>query len=366
MLKVLVLTTNLRVSNGVTSFLMNYAQSLSRTQIKMDFALYQAAPSPHLERLEQAGSKVFLLPPVKHMNAHVKACRQILTDGHYDIIHDNTLHISLPMMLCAWQLHVPVRLLHSHSSRLGETMMKELRNKAFLHLLRGLMTHYAACSQAAGLMMFGKRKFTILPNVIDPAQVRFDAVKRCEMRKSMGVENKRVVISVGRTSAEKNPYFAIDAVIAAHRRDENLVYWWVGSGPLDCQMADYIAEKHAESYIRLLGSRYDVIDLYQAADAFFLPSLFEGLPLTGVEAQAMGLPSVISDAVTKELVYTDLICFLSLTESIERWADALLKAFKTMPDRGSYNEALLRSPYAGTNAGDRLLRYYKDLCESGR
>lgn len=214
--------------------------------------------------------------------------------------------------------------------------------------------------------MFGKKSFTILPNVIDSERVQFDAEERCVQRKCMCVQQKRVVISVGRTAVEKNPFFAIDVVIAAHQRNELIEYWWVGSGPLDRQLADYIADHHAESYIRLLGSRNDVADLYQAADIFFLPSLFEGLPLTGIEAQAMGLPCVVSDTITQEMVYTDLVRYLSLDDGADRWADVLLEAIEITPDRYAYHNALLRSPFSGARAGERLLQYYQSICESRR
>ena len=104
-------------------------------------------------------------------------------------------------------------------------------------------------------------------------------------------------------------------------------------------------------------------ELLQAMDIFFLPSLFEGLPVTGVEAQAAGLPSVISDAVTNEMVYTDLVEFVSLDDPIETWIKAIEKQIKRIPERRSYTEELRNSPFSERNAGAYLENIYTKLLE---
>ena len=105
----------------------------------------------------------------------------------------------------------------------------------------------------------------------------------------------------------------------------------------------------------------DVKSLYLAADLFFLPSLFEGLPVTGVEAQAMGLPCIVSDSITKEMIYTDLVQFLNLSEKKELWADSISKKLDKEVDRASYKQDLLQSPFSSGNAGKILEKYYTNL-----
>lgn len=149
-IKVLMLVPNLFVANGVASFVMNYLRNLNHDEVQVDIASYKEGDSVYYAEVEAAGGKMFFLPGIKNLPEHVKVCNKILSDGRYDIIHDNTLHISIPMMWCAKRQGVPVRILHSHSSKLGETRKKELRNKAFRPILRSLATDYLACSKMAG------------------------------------------------------------------------------------------------------------------------------------------------------------------------------------------------------------------------
>ena len=120
-------------------------------------------------------------------------------------------------------------------------------------------------------------------------------------------------------------------------------------------------EKSLSDRVKLLGSRNDVLELYQGMDAFFLPSLFEGLPLTGVEAQAMGLPMVVSDTVTNEMVYTDLVDYVSLSESVEVWAKHLKKALNRKVNRESYSDRLKQSVFSDVGCGERLMNLYTEM-----
>ena len=361
MIKVLVLVSNLRTVNGVTSFMMNYFNDLNHQKVQMDFALYSDRETPYYETIKQKKRKIYILPSIKNLTAHIKSCNKILAEGNYDIIHDNTLHISIPMMWCAKQASVPVRILHSHNSKMGETYAKELRNKMLLPVLRLQATDYAACSQLAGHAMFGNRKFTIIPNVIQTDKYRFDPVVREHVRRDMNVQGKLVVGTVGRLAEQKNPFFAVDFFAEFLKKVPNVEYWWIGSGPLQEQVKDYVEEKKLAEHIKLLGSRNDVMELYQGMDVFFLPSLFEGLPVTGIEAQAMGLPMVVSDPVTDEMVYTDLVDYVSLNAPAEVWVDHLKKALSRDVDRSKYIHELERSEFSNAGCGKRLVETYRKM-----
>ena len=366
MVRVLMLIPGLYVSNGVASFAMNYFRKLDHQQVHMDFALYEKRPSPYYDEIKQAGGKVFFLPSVKNISSHIKACMEILKRGHYDIVHDNSLHITLPMMACAKACCVPIRILHSHNSKMGETRYKEIRNRLFLPVLRSLATDYMACSNVAGQALFGSRCFAIMPNVISTEKFVFDQEKRKEVREQLGAGSKYVIGVVGRLARQKNPFFAIDVFQTFLSICPNAELWWVGSGPLEDDVKQYIESKDFINSVKLLGSRSDISNLYQAMDAFSMPSLFEGLPLTGVEAQAMGLPMVVSNTVTNEMVYTDLVDFVSLSESMDVWAKHLKKALDHKVDRESYSNKLAQSLFSDVGCGDRLMHVYQELlCKRG-
>lgn len=360
-IRILMLVPNLRVSNGVTSFAMNYYAHLNHEEVQMDFALYSNRETPYYETIKKHGGTVYILPNIKKLPMHIRACNKILSDGHYDVIHDNTLHVSIPMMWCAKRARVPVRILHSHNSKMGETHAKELRNKMFLPVLRSQATDYAACSQLAGHAMFGKHKFTVIPNVIQTDKYRFDPVIRKRVRQDMSVQDKLIIGTVGRLAEQKNPFFAIDVFAYFLKNFPDAEYWWIGSGPLQEKVKDYVEEKNLSDRVKLLGSRNDVLELYQGMDVFFLPSLFEGLPLTGIEAQAMGLPMVVSDTVTDEMVYTDLVDYIALDAPVEVWVEHLKKTLSCNVERTKYIHELERSKFSNAGCGKKLIEIYRKM-----
>ena len=363
-LKVLMVVPNLRVANGVASFAMNYFRDLDQSKIHVDFALYADRSSPYYDEIRMRGSDIYILPKVSDIRKHLKKCNEILSTKKYDIVHDNTLHISIPMMWCAKQAGVPVRILHAHSSKLSGTRFKELRNQLLVPFLCSLATHYVACSGAAGKVLFGNRRFDIIPNVIPVSKYKYNQERRNAVRTSMNAESKFVVGSVGRLAVEKNPYFAVDVIKKLHEEMPDIEYWWIGSGDLDNQVKEYVESCGALSYIKLLGSRNDVADLYQAMDVFLLTSFFEGMPLTCIEAQAMGLPMIVSDTITTEMLYTDLVDYLNLSEPVEVWVEHLKKAVQKKRDREQYAEYLKRSRFSDVGCGNRLERIYRQFMDT--
>lgn len=362
MIKVLMLVPNLQVDSGVTSFVMNYYRKIDPKQIHIDFVVYFDIKTSCYMEIKANGGKIFILPSVKNIVKHIKACKKILAQGDYDIVHNNTLHVALPMMLCAKLYHVPVRILHSHSSKMGGTKKKELRNKLFLPLLRSLATDYAACSKIAGNAMFGSAYYTVIPNVIQTDKYVFNEEIRNKVRHKMGVANKFIVATVGRLATEKNPFFAIDVFKKLLSIMPDAEYWWIGSGELDKQVAAYVQQQGLTDKVKLLGSRNDVIDLYQAMDVFFLPSRFEGLGIVAIEAEATGLPCIISDRVPRKICYTDLVRFFSIRKNPTEIANLIKNCTKKrIYNRRYYHDQLIKSEYSDRNAGYVLLNNYRKL-----
>lgn len=358
-IKVLMLVPNFFVANGVASFVMNYLRNLNHEEVQVDIASYKEGDSIYYTEVEAAGGKMFFLPGIKNLPEHVKVCNKILSDGRYDIIHDNTLHISIPMMWCAKKAGVPVRILHSHNSKMGETPAKAFRNRFFLPVLRSLATNYAACSQLAGRAMFEDQEFTVIPNVIQTEKYRFDPTMRKSVQQKMNATDKFVVGTVGRLAEQKNPFFAIDVFKCLLKNVPNAEYWWVGSGPLEKSVQDYVNQKGLSENVRLLGSRDDVTSLYQGMDVFFLPSLFEGLSIVTVEAQAMGLPCVVSDVIPPEAEYTELLKRCSLQDSIEAWVEKIRNTQIKKTERKQYQEYLSESVFSDVGCGNRLKKIYE-------
>ncbi|SCW32848.1 Phosphorylcholine metabolism protein LicD [Ruminococcaceae bacterium YRB3002] len=359
--RVLMIVSNLRVSNGVTNFVMNYYRNMDHEKIIIDFATLEYRESPYIEEVEGNGSQIFVLPSlVKHPFRHMKECRRIIREGKYDIVHDNSLNKTIPLMKKARKT-IPVRILHSHSTRMGETDSRERLNKLFLSSLKRTANHYTACSSNAGKAMFGTAEFAIIPNIIDTDVLRYDDARRMELRTREGVSNKKVVASVGRVAAPKNPFFAIDVISEVLKVRDDVEYWWIGSGPLDEQVSKYVGDKGLSDRIRLFGSREDMNDLYQCMDVFFLPSRFEGFGLVCIEAEACGLPCVVSSEFPPEVDVTGEVTFISLTQDTGYWASKIIEALDRDVDRKKANDMCRASYYSKSGSGNILSDYY-GLC----
>ncbi len=359
-IKCLMLVPNLRVSNGVTSYAMNYFRAIDHNRIEMDFCLLDDIESPFYDEIRRYGGKIFILPSLRRIGAHLSKCYEIVKNGKYDIIHDNSLLKTIPIMKIASKF-IPVRILHSHNSRLGETIIKEKRNACLLPILRKQANAYASCSDMAAKAMFGDSEYEFIPNIVDPEAYHFDLDVRISTRIKMDTEDRIVIGTVGRLAPQKNPFFALGVFDKLAEKEPKVEYWWIGSGPLDQEVAEYVNKLNHSDRVKLLGSRTDIISLYQAIDVFFLPSFFEGLPVTGIEAQAMGIPCAISAEVTKEVAFTDLVAFVPLKASIETWVKALEEQIRRIPERCSYTRELENSVFSSANAGERLENYYRKL-----
>lgn len=233
-----------------------------------------------------------------------------------------------------------------------------------LPILKATATDYAACSKTAGHAMFQNKEFSIIPNVIEVDKYAFIEECRNEVRKRLKVENKFVVATVGRIAYQKNPFFAVDVFEDVLKVCPDTEYWWIGNGPLQGELEDYIAKKGLTQSIKLMGSREDVIDLYHAMDCFFLPSVFEGLGIVCIEAQSLGLPCVLSDQVPKQVKFTNSVSFVPLNSERHEWVYSILQ-YQSV-NRMGHEKELRGSEYSDFEAGKNIFKYYKRVICNGK
>ncbi len=365
-IRVLMVLPNLRVSNGVTNFAMNFFRGVDHQVIQIDFATLSHRDSPYLKEVMDNGAKVIVLPSIiRHPIKHIKKCKEIINTGNYSVIHVNTLNQAIPILLSA-KNHVKVRILHSHSTKLGETRLKERINRVFLPALKKLTNFYAACSSNAGKALFGEKKFTVIPNVIDTNNFKYSEEKSIKIREREKVSGLKVVGSVGRLAEPKNPYFALEVAKRMFAQRNDIVYWWIGSGPLDASIKQYIEKANLMDKIKLFGSRDDITELFQAMDAFFLPSLFEGFGLACLEAQAAGLPCIVSCAFPSEVNITGNVQFISLDQTVDTWTEAVISSLDKKVDKGAANRICDESGYSIRNSGQLLTNYFYDCLNMER
>ena len=318
------------LGGGVEAVVMNYYRHIDRSKIQFDFICDEDSTNIPYEEIEKLGGKVIIVPPYQKVFKYHKALKKVLKDGNYKIVHSHINTLSVFSLYAAKCAGVPVRIAHSHST----TNPKEKRKNLMKQLLRPFSkifaTDYMACSELAGRWLFGNKTFDkgevyILNNAIELDKFAYNEEYRNKHRKELGISEDTLVIGhVGRFVEQKNHRFLIDIFNEVHKKNNNSVLLLVGQGPLETEIKEKVDKLELTDSVKFLGQRSDVNELYSAMDVFLLPSLYEGLPVVGVEAQATGLLCVLSDDMTKETKVLDSTVFESLNNSAEHWANTIL------------------------------------------
>ena len=346
MIKVLVLDTVMD-RGGAETMIMNYMRNINREEISFDFLTNRDYRAAYEDEIESLGGKVYHMCPQLpgHFRQYKKEMKEFLKDHpEYKIIHSNLEERSYLPLKVAKKMGVPVRISHAHNRPLGFDI-KTLVRYYFRWRLKKVNTHMFACGYEAGDWLYGKKnrdKVILMNNAINAKEYSYAKEKSLKMKKKLGVEGKTVIGHVGRFFAQKNHSFLIDIFKSIHDKDSNTVLLLVGGGELDDalmnQMKDKVKSLGLESCVQFLGVREDVADILQAFDLFLLPSLFEGLPVTMIEAQAAGLPCVISDRVPIQCDITGNTRVVSLEESIYRWAEEILNYVKEYNRKNTFDQ----------------------------
>lgn len=263
---------------------------------------------------------------------YFKSVDQFFAEHHdYDVVHMHSSSKNYYILQCAAKWGIKVRVAHSHNTgfqsrnpltiALGNLMMKPMRKYA---------THWVGCSKLACEWLFGKGcvergEAKVILNGIDSSLFVYDEKVRQEVRKSLGVEDKFVIGHVGRFVNQKNHTFLLDIFAEVARRREDAVLVLIGIGELMDAMKQKAATLGIADKVIFAGFRDDRNHYMQAMDSFLFPSLYEGLSVVLIEAQASGMPVFTSDSTTTETKYSPYMHFLSLQQPAAEWAEAMLK-----------------------------------------
>ena len=303
---------------------MNYYRHIDRSKVQFDFLVDSDSTLVPREEIESLGGRVFEIPPYQHVVEYQRELQRLFKQEGWKIVHSNINALSVFPLRAAKKAGVPVRIAHSHStSGKGEYAKNAL--KAVLKTQSNRYpTHRFACSKFAGEWLFGKAAhFEVVYNAIDLDRFCFNVEARAQARADLGlVGNQFAIGHVGRFTAQKNHAFLIDVFAEVAKRRDDAVLLLVGTGEAGASVKALVDERGLTDRVKFLGQRSDVNRLYQAFDAFVLPSLYEGLCLVGVEAQVAGLPCLFSDAITREVDVTGESCFLPIDHS-KAWIEAL-------------------------------------------
>ena len=282
--------------------------------------------------LENNGCSILYLPSTRQVGiqSFCRSLASIIRRKKYDVVHSNELFHSGIVMLVAKMCGVSKRIAHSHSTRddaLGNTVLRKLYHAIMRIMLLTCATDYISCSTMAGEYLFGKNaakssKWHLVFNAIDSS--KFLHVLPVQLRKRDGW---RYVVHVGRFVEVKNHDFIIEIARGMKSNGSRICFVLVGDGDLFEKIQNLVQEEALGDYVMFLGNRKDVPQILQWADAFILPSIFEGMPLSLIEAQAAGLPSVASSSITPEVDFgIGLVHWVSLEDAVEKWMEEIGRA----------------------------------------
>ncbi len=364
MMRVLQVTPSLSACGGVENYLMNYFRAIDRKKVAFDFLSHDADPAKadFADEIRANGGRVYFLPPytAKNVFSNQKKTEELFfRHPEYRTVHCHGANFSPFVFAAAIRFGVSRRILHSHQAAAADKAWHKLRNLPLLAAGNRRATHRAACSTLSGEYLFGKRPFTVIPNAVDTARFAFHRERRSMARLALGVGNAFVVGHIGRMCAQKNQLFLIEVFAAFLRVEPNALLLLAGTGETEPHVRAKAQSLGVSERVRFLGLRKDTAPLYAAMDAFCLPSLYEGLPVVGVEAQSAGLPLLVSDTVTEELGVLSTTKFLSLRRPAEEWAAALAKMRKIK--RADTRSAMRQAGFDIFAEAEKLADFYLSM-----
>jgi len=322
---------------GIETWLLQVLQAAKNSDILMDVLVVTNLPGELDDAVRETGARLFVTNRPLNPLGQFHDLRTIHSKwGPYDIIHSHVQPGGIQLFL-GQRCGIPIRIAHSHTTELLVPTLRfhqRLVARVTIPWVRRHATLALACSEAAAETLFGKYwrhdpRWQILHYGIDLRPFSVPSGQRLELRRSLGLPDDAFVIGhVGRMSPEKNHQFLITLASEITKRMPGVHFVLVGDGPLRPQVESWIQQQGLAPRVHLLGSRGDVPDLMMNLfDLFLFPSIYEGLPLSIIEAQAAGLPILASTAVPEEAVVVPrLVRRLALSESLSAWVNAVLDA----------------------------------------
>lgn len=366
MSKVTVLeVANMEGRYGIENYIMNILRNIEEDKIKIYFMSYSKGPFDN--EIESYGSKIFRIPllgmSVSKILIHIKQVK-LLLKKYPEIqvvhIHGNTAIGCLDASIFKI-LGVKKIIVHSHNDGCDGFRSFMLHNIIKIVINR-CIDYKLACSLEAGKWMYGNTKnIKILKNAIDLEKYRFNSIKATELRKKLKLENMKVIGHVGRFEKQKNHFFLLNIFKKIHEIDPNTKLLLIGDGTLGKEIeTEYKKMNLNDAVLRIKECNY-VGEILQVMDVFVFPSLWEGLGISLVEAQASGLKCIVSDIIKEEVCVTDLIEKYSLSDNKEVWIEAIereLNKKNKNRDSTKYIELLRNSGYDIKDATKILQNIY--------
>ena len=340
---------------------MNLYRNMDSERIQFDFLTEYPEEYAYDAEVERRGGHVWRTTVREDHNLirFRQEVRNLLADHpEYRVVHCHNYTVGNIILSEAERANVTTRIAHAHNNQIvcdSRYLPKQIMKRFFpIHA-----TDLMACSREAGDFFFRNRSFTVLRNAIDVDDFKPDSVVRANVRAELGIEEATLVVGhVGRLHAQKNHKLLLEAFVCLHSLQPASTLMMVGSGPLHDEICQYIHDLNLDGAVIMLENRHDMNRLYQAMDVFCLPSMFEGLGIVAVEAQAAGLPCVISDHVSAEAILTPLVTVEPLASTPESWANAVIDAAGMPLAHADYTSDIKAKGYDVHGTARRMQEFY--------
>lgn len=355
---------------GAEAMIMALYRAIDKTKIQFDFVVNARQKEYSFEpEIKTLGGRIFRVPQYTITNhSDYRKAWKILLKAHPEwiIIHGHHTSPAFIYIPVAKSLN-RITIVHSHTSG-GEFTLKSQLKRLSRYTLKFQSDHLFACSEAAAKWMFrDKHKNTkVLNNAIDSQAFIFSPALSKKKRNEFKLNEEQFVLGhIGRFDKAKNQSFLIDIFHSLQTKHKNAVLLLIGDGPLRSAMEEKATKLGLSEQVIFTGIRSDIPELLQAMDVFVFPSLYEGLPVTVIEAQAAGLKCILSDSITDEVKITNLVEFISLEKSPEFWAEKVLQ-YANGYERKDTSQQIKKAGYDVQENACWLENFYLNAIQTGK
>lgn len=349
-------------NGGVEKLMYEWIRRITDENIHIDIVTEKILSQEIKNRFEIIGCKIFVVRYSKFPSTKKRQeIYQVIKEGHYQVVHAHimaTFHCDA--IIAAKAAGVPVRIAHSHNIIGSAKVTTKLFHKFYRHVLLSTATDCFACSKMAGQSLFGRsHSFQLVHNGIDLQKFCYSKEQRKKIRDELHIPEGDILVgSVGRLSSQKNYSFLLNAFSKVCKEHDNFHLVLVGDGEERDKLENLVKSLSIEKNVIFYGTTQDVPGIMSAMDLFVLPSLYEGLVLVLVEAQAIGLPCLASSSIPNEVDITQTIDFMDLNKGYDAWGNKILElAEKRLWFDNS--EKIRQSGYDIDTVSKQLKEYYQ-------
>lgn len=329
---------------GYENFIMNLYENMDRSKIQFDMVVHARKENDYVPRIEAMGGRVYELPRLtKHPVASLLQLYKLVKRNQYAAVIRHTPNALVTPQLLVSRMAGAFTICHSHSETDGQKLAHRLGCLLMPMAAKGRFS----CSEKAASWMYGKNDYTLIHNAIDLDKFAYDSCKVELVKEEFPIDGKHVFGYIANLIPSKNHVFLMDIFSEITRQDPDAVLFCLGEGVARPDIEAAIRKHHLKDKVFLTGIRYDPQNFLSAFDVLIFPSIYEGLPLSLIEAQASGVQILMSDTITDDVIVTNgLVHKKSLDDSAADWAtDALRLLEHPDADRSCQKEAITAAGY---------------------